>query len=178
MDYIKISKFHVFSIVFSIILGTILHFTYPYSGSNTLVGLFSAINESTWEHLKLVFFPMFITTNIGYYFFKNSVPNFFCSRAIGILVAISFIVVFFFTYTGILGSNFAILDISSFIFAIILGEYVSFKKIINKKSCNKRILGLIIGFLFIAFIIFTFIPPKINLFKDPISHTYGIQKSF
>ena len=171
-----ILKFIIFSGIFVMILGTLLHFTYDWSGNNTFVAAFSAVNESTWEHLKLAFFPMFITLIIGYYIFSKTYPNFFCSKAIGIIIAISFIVVFFYTYTGIIGTNYAFLDISSFFIAVILGELISFKRIVNNKKCNKTILGLIIGILFICFILFTYIPPKINLFKDPINNTYGIQK--
>lgn len=172
----KLLKFQIFSIIFAIILGTLLHFLFEWSGNNYIIGSFSAVNESTWEHLKLAFFPMFITLIIGYYIFSKTYPNFFCSKAIGIIIAISFIVVFFYTYTGIIGTNYAFLDISSFFIAVILGELISFKRIVNNKKCNKTILGLIIGILFICFILFTYIPPKINLFKDPINNTYGIQK--
>ncbi len=177
MKNINIVKFQLFSILFSLILGILLHFTFEWSDQNLIIGAFSAVNESVWEHLKLAFFPMFITTIIGYFIFKNLYPNFFCSKTIGILVAISFIVVFFFTYTGILGTNCAILDISSFIIAVIFGEYITLKRILNNKSCNKRIYGLIIGILFISFIVFTFYPLKINLFKDPITNNYGITKN-
>lgn len=174
MKNINILKYQFYSIIFNIILGTLLHFLFNWSNQNNFIGTFSAINESTWEHLKLVFFPMFISTIVGYYIFKDIYPNFFCSKAIGILVSILFIVVFFFTYTGILGTNYAFLNIGSFVVSIIIGEYIAFKRIIDNKPCNKEILGLIIGLFFISFIVFTFNPPKINLFKDPISNTYGL----
>ena len=78
----RLIKFQIFSAIFAIILGTILHFTYTWSKNNSIVGLFSAINESTWEHLKLLFFPMLITTTIGYFIFKDTFPNFLCSKTI------------------------------------------------------------------------------------------------
>ena len=67
MNKNKIKKIQIFSIIFTFILGTLLHFTYKLSGNNQLVGVFSAVNESTWEHLKLVFFPMLLTIIIGYF---------------------------------------------------------------------------------------------------------------
>ena len=87
--------FQIFSTIFVLILGAILHFTYMWSGNNTFVGLFSAVNESTWEHLKLIFFPMLITLIVGYFVFKYSFPNYICSKLIGILIAMSFTVIFF-----------------------------------------------------------------------------------
>ena len=69
----KIRNYEIFSIIFTFVLGTLLHFTYQLSGENKIVEMFSAINESVWEHLKLVYFPMLITTIIGLiYFGKNS----------------------------------------------------------------------------------------------------------
>lgn len=117
---------------------------------------------------------MFISTIIGYFIFKDLYKNYFCSKAIGIFIALAFTVISFYTYSGIIGNNFAIIDIIIFIIAIILGEYISYKRIVENKYCNKRILGLLVGIFLISLIIFTFYPPKIDLFKDPITQTYGI----
>ena len=57
MEKKKIIRFQIFSVIFTWILGTILHFLYEWSGDNKIIASFSAVNESTWEHLKLVFFP-------------------------------------------------------------------------------------------------------------------------
>ena len=64
MNSSKILKYQIFSAFFTIILGTLFHFTYEWSGNNAFVGTFSSVNESTWEHLKLTFFPMLITAII------------------------------------------------------------------------------------------------------------------
>ena len=56
----SILKFEIISTIFIMIVGTLLHFTFGWSNNNPLVGTFSAVNESTWEHLKLLFFPMLI----------------------------------------------------------------------------------------------------------------------
>ena len=53
----KIFAYELAGIVFIIILGSLLHFTFEFSGGNPVVGVFSAVNESIWEHLKLAFWP-------------------------------------------------------------------------------------------------------------------------
>jgi hypothetical protein len=166
--------FEIISTIFVMVFGTLLHFTFEWSDNNLLVGAFSAVNESTWEHLKLLFFPMLITTIAGYFYTKKSIPNYLCSKTQGILLAISFIIIFFYTYTGIIGTNFAILDIGSFFVAVILGEYLTYKKIKSKSSCNNLISIIILLVLCLCFIIFTFFPPHIGLFKDPITGMFGI----
>ena len=174
----KLLIFQIISTIFILILGTILHFTYTWSGNSVLVGLFSAVNESTWEHLKLIFFPMLITLIVGYFLFKDTFSNYLCSKVLGILIALSFTVIFFYTYTGIIGANYAFLNILSFVIAVIIGEYVTYRLTINGFACNRYFYTIILILLFFAFLIFTFNPPKINLFKDPVTNSYGIQKNF
>ena len=179
MEKKKILKFQIFSVIFTWILGTILHFVYEWSGDNKIIASFSAVNESTWEHLKLVFFPMLITTIIGFLVIGKDNKKFWCAKTIGIILAMSFIIVFFYTYTGIIGTNFAILDIGSFFVAVILGEYAAYKIMTNeeyKLKCNKKIAVIGLICILLCFIIFTYLPPHIGLFKDPISNGYGIQK--
>lgn len=167
-------KFQIISAVFAIILGTLLHFTYDWSNNNLLVGSFSAVNESTWEHLKLLFFPMLITTIIGYFYIGKNVSNFLCAKTLGIITAILFTIIFFYTYTGILGTNFTFLDIGTFFVAILLGEYFAYKIMLSNFSCNNKIVIIVLITLLLCFIIFTYFPPQIGLFKDPITGQYGI----
>ena len=106
----KIIKYEIFSILFCIILGTLLHFTYELSNQNAFIGTFSAVNESVWEHLKLTFFPTLITTLLSSFFLENY-KEFIGYRLKGILYSFSFTVIFFYTYSGILGKSILIIDI-------------------------------------------------------------------
>ena len=113
---------------------------------------------------------MLILGIIEYFFVKNSVNNYLEAKTIGIFTAIAFIVVFFYTYTGILGMSFIIVDILTFIASIILGEYVTYRLLIttNQSTRLTKVLStIILVFLFLSFIIFTYNPPKVNLFRDP-----------
>ena len=174
MNKIKIRNYQIFSIIFTFVLGTLLHFTYELSGQNKIMAIFSAINESTWEHLKLLYFPMLITTIIGYFYIGKTTPNFLCSKTVGILIAIAFTIIFFYTYTGVLGKNIATINISSFFIAVILGESISYLLIVNNFKCNNIIAIVVLIILFIAFAFFTYYPPNIGIFKDPITGKYGM----
>jgi len=175
---ISFLKFQIFSTIFVLILGVLLHFAYEWSGNNTFVGLFSAVNESTWEHLKLIFFPMLITLIVGYFIFKNEFPNYICAKTTGIIAAMLFTIIFFYTYIGIIGTNYDFLNIATFFIAVISGEYITYKLTLNNFSCNRYLYAIILILLTFAFLIFTFNPPKIDLFKNPTDNSYGIQKSF
>jgi hypothetical protein len=170
----KVIKFTIFSIVFVAILGTLLHFSFEWSNDNLLVGAFSAVNESTWEHLKLLFFPMLITTILGYFYIGKDLSVFLCARVFGIISAILFTIIFFYTYSGILGTNISFLNIATFYIAVITGEYISYKVMLSNLACNnsRAIISLVL--LFFCFIFFTYFPPKIGLFKVPLINGYGI----
>lgn len=173
----NIFKFHIISFIFVSILGTLLHFSFNFFNNNSIVAIFSSTNESIWEHLKLLFFPMLISTIIGYFYLGKGFKNYICARALGIISGLLFIIIFFYTYTGIIGFNFAILDISSFFIAVILGEYKSLKKMLCFSDCNKVLSICILVLLLTCFTVFTYYPPRINLFKDPVTHNYGIMNS-
>ena len=166
----KLKIVQIVVIILAIVFGTLLHFTYEWSGENRIVGLFSATNESVWEHLKLVFYPMLIIAIVEYFVVKKDANNYIEAKSLGIFLAIAFIIVFYYTYTGIIGKTFFIIDILTFIISIILGEWVSYKLMIRKSestTLSKILSSAIIFYFLISFILFTYNPPNINLFKDP-----------
>ncbi len=172
----SIIKFQILSIIFIVLLGSFLHFTYELSGNNPIIGTFSAVNESVWEHLKLAFFPTLITTLIGFFIFKDDIPNFLCAKTLSMIFSILFIPIFFYTYTYILGSHNVVIDILSFILSVFIGETIAYLYIINDYPCNSKIALFIIGLLTFIFILFTFTPPKLDIFQESTTGIYGIKK--
>ena len=105
--------------------------------------------------------------------------NYSTAKTTARIVEMRFITIFFYTYTGIIGTNYAFLDISSFVVAIIAGEYIAYRIMLKPQIQNNaiKILAIIISILLlIAFIIATYNPPMINLFKDPVTGGYEINK--
>ncbi len=56
----RLKYFTMGGILFVLITGSLAHFLYDWSGNNLIIGLFSPVSESIWEHMKLIFFPMLI----------------------------------------------------------------------------------------------------------------------
>ena len=77
--------------VFVSVCAIVLHFLYDISGNAIWAAVFSAVNESIWEHLKLSFFPMLIIAIIGYYLFGKKDPNYIKGNCIGIIFSLVFI---------------------------------------------------------------------------------------
>ena len=158
----------ILGVLFVSILGTVSHFVYEWTGNNVIVGLFSPINESTWEHAKLLFFPMLIFYFFGTRKTKAYYPCLFSSMAFGIVLGTLLIPILFYTYTGVLGFNIAAIDVSIFFISVIVAFYLSYRLAL---SCNaekyKGLLMVLLIVLTALFFFFTFLPPDIPLFLSP-----------
>jgi hypothetical protein len=162
------------------IVGALMHFIYEWSGHLTIVGIIAPVNESTWEHLKLSFWPLFVWWLAGYFIFgkgtKTSAAQWFVSCAVALWVCSLFIVTFFYTYTGASGIDSLFLDILSLLLGLAVGQGVAlhvFKYARFKLSSVYVAMAMLI-LLAAAFIVFTFSPPHIPLFKDAPTGNYGI----
>ena len=157
--------------------GTLLHFLYDWTNQSLLIAPFSAVNESTWEHMKLLFFPLFIFAIIQSFFFKEY-ESFWCVKLIGILTGLILIPVIFYTYNGAIGKSPDWINISIFFISAAISFIVEtflFKK--EYLTCKlPRFAFVAICVICIMFIVFTFVTPQIELFKDPITETYGLNK--
>ena len=98
-------------------LGTLLHFVYEWSGGSVLAACVSAVNESTWEHMKLLFVPLFLFSLVQVCLLGRNYPNVPAVRALSVLTGVALIPVLFYTYTGILGYHITWVDISIFFLA-------------------------------------------------------------
>jgi len=172
----KILKFELIGVFFIIFLGSLLHFTFGWANKLWLVGIFSAVNESVWEHLKLAVIPALLWMLIEMKILKEKPENFFFAKTKGIYSMPFFIVVIFYSYKAILGKDLLILDILTFIIAVILGQLISYKLMFwtSLPKIYNKIAILFLLLLFFSFVVFTFYPPHNFLFQDPITFKYGI----
>lgn len=172
----KLFKYEITGFIFVSVVGTLFHFLYEWLNYNKIIALFCPVNESVWEHLKLLFFPYLIWTVIEYFLLSRK-ENYFSSKIKGILCGNLFIVTFFYTYSGITGKTSTFIDILSFFIGTALSFTVSYEIMRNSKRGSRagEIISIIL-FTAIAgiFFLFTFIPPLIPLFEDPQKFTYGI----
>ncbi len=173
----NLKKYHIIGFIFTAIIGSLLHFTYKFFDENIIIGYFSPVNESTWEHLKLLITPVIIFSLFEYFIYGKGFDNFIIVKALSILLGMITIIASFYTYTGILGNNYLLLDIATFILGLFVTYYFSYKMLQTKflYKENSNYIGIFIIFLIVFFMMyFTINPPKINLFLDPITNTYGI----
>ncbi|WP_035288854.1 DUF6512 family protein [Clostridium sp. KNHs214] len=154
--------------IIMIVVGSLLHFTYEWSGQNPIVGIFSPVNESVWEHLKLGFFSLLIFSLIEYPIVKNYVNNYWLGKAAGILCLELMIVIIFYTYTAFTNHSILFIDISIYIIGCIVCQIVSYKLMTCEKSFPllEKLSLIFILILIALFAIFTFTPPKHEIFRS------------
>lgn len=149
------------------ILGTLLHFTYDFFGKNPIIGVFSAVNESVWEHQKLLFYAVVFYSAFEYIFSDKRTHNYAVATALGVTAGILSIITLFYTYTGIIGYDITFIDITLYYIGVLI--FLIVRNIIIKNrffesgTANRIALAYLL-LLCIAFTVFTFYPPKIPLF--------------
>ncbi len=169
----KTLYFEIGSLVFCLVFGTLNHFIFEWSGDSLLVAPFVPVNESVWEHGKLLFAPFLLYAVVEYFFLKDN-PNYLFAKALPLVVSIPLMIIAFYTYTGILGYNITALDITLAMAIIIAMNVVSYKLLTSGKEYSSKTLTVLVAIILGMIILFTFLPPQINLFLDTTNQTYGI----
>ena len=164
------------SIVVIFALGALAHFLYDLSHENKILGLFTAVNESTWEHVKIAITPTILWSLIdGYVYGENS--NYFTAKLASLLILAFFIPLVFYSYTRISKKPILPIDIVIFLVAIILAQ-LSFTAIINQPAVPYWAVYLSAFGCFIffgAYMTLTTMPLRKIPFKDPITGQYGFR---
>lgn len=154
----------------------VLHFLYEWSGNEFWTTLFSAVNESVWEHLKIFTLPYLFWAFFEICVVKIPFKKFVSAKILSLYFLLFSIPIFYYTYTGVFGKNFAVIDILSGFILTALTFAISFKMITNAPCIEKyyklSVILLILYTIMIAF--FTYTPPEIGLFKDPVSGSVGL----
>jgi hypothetical protein len=154
--------------IFIGLVGAALHFTFELSDfSSKTVAYFSAVNESTWEHLKMVFFPGLVFALIEYTYIREEANNYLAAKAASLFLMPLVIVVGWYIYAPIVGRSVFPADLALFYLAVAIGQFVSYRILTSSPLAKiyQRVSLAGILILFLAFSTFTFFPPRIFLFE-------------
>ena len=155
--------------------GTLLHFAYEWTNGSLLAAPFSGVNESTWEHMKLLYFPMLLFSVLQSIFFRED-KRYWCIKLRGTLLGLFGIPALFYTYNGAIGPspdrvNIAIFFVSAA--AVYLYELRAFENPNTRCRAPKAaLLALIL--IGVLFVLFTLDTPMLPIFRDPVTGGYGI----
>ena len=155
--------------------GTILHFLYDWLGVAVWIAPFSGVNESTWEHMKLLFWPTFIFAIVQSFFFRDR-ENFWCIKLRGILLGLSLIPIIFYTFNGTIGKSPDWINIAIF-FISAAATYIYETRLFYSDTVHcksSKLAFTVLCVIGLMFAVFTFRTPKLGIFLDPLTGSYGI----
>lgn len=164
----QLKKYIIGGIVFVLVAGTLSHFLYEWSGNCFAIGLFTPVNESVWEHMKLVFFPTLLYSFLLVSKFSKEYPCIPSACCFGILLGTCLVPVLFYIYTGIVGRDILFMDLAIFAVSVITA-FVSIYRL--AQSCRVQswapLLYLAVCAGIVCFMLFTFNPPDTAIFSPP-----------
>ena len=156
------------------LLGTVLHFLYDWLGEAIWIAPFSGVNESTWEHMKLLFWPMLLFAMFQSLFFK-SYNSFLCVKLRGILIGLGLIPLLFYGYNGVIDKSPDWINIAIFFISGAVAFIYETRRLSGGVECKRPRLALgIICLIGALFVLFTFITPELEIFRDPLTGGYGV----
>lgn len=161
--------------VFTSVVGTVLHFVFDWTGGNAAVGVFTAVNESIWEHTKLLLVPMALWTLIEAPALRRRHDAFWCAKLRGTLLGIFLIPTMYYVYSGILGVSSDYVNITIFFVAAAIAYRTESRWLSapRRTPCRASLVWAVWGAVFLLYAVWTFLPPPIPLFRDPVSGAYG-----
>lgn len=156
------------------IVGSLLHFAYGWSGKNKLVGTFAAVNESTWEHIKLAISGLLACTVVDVWFLGDN-PHYWLARGVSLLVPIVLIPLIFYGYQRVVHHPILVIDIGSFVVAAFVSA-ATFVGLLElpELGIGWNYFGMALSMvILVAYLLLTRFPLHNFLFRDPITHRYG-----
>lgn len=171
----SLKRLSVIGAIFVMLTGTLSHFLYDWSGKNALVGLFAPVNESVWEHMKLLFFPMLFYGLFMIFKLKDEYPCLPSSLWTGLLAGTFAIPLLYYAYTFLLGRDVFLLDLATFLLSVVIAFWITYKLALSCRAEPYKALGTPFGILsgcavcllFLCFLWFTYHPPQAEIFTDP-----------
>lgn len=165
----------IIGFVFCIIMSFVFHFAFEWLNNAPSIAWLFATNESVWEHSKIIFYPFFIFSIVEYFIIKPDIKVYLTAKSIPLIFCIPLMLVIYFTYSGIIGTNYLAIDIIMTILIIFAMSLVSYKMINSGYFAKYYYIYAMLAISIFAFIIiFTYFPPHINLFYDKTKNMYGI----
>lgn len=160
------------------IISVISHFIYD-NIQSVLTSIFFPVNESIFEHMKLIITPILLFTIIEYLYDKYKkidTTNLLLANVISAILGIVFYLIIYLPIDSVIGYKMIVaigLLIIAFIFTTLIAEKIK-EKLKVKHSDLLAIIIIIVSYAIITYL--TYAPPHIKLFLDITDNSYGIKK--
>ena len=175
MIYLNLKKLKIINVVIFFALSFLWHFVYDLI-PNFVTAIFFPVNESIWEHMKIIFGVIIFGSLISLILmqkFKIKYNNFYVEIIIKAILGVIFYLAIFIPLYNIFGENMFI-SITLMLITYIVMEFIGYK-ILLLDELEIKILPIILIILsYILFALLTFYPPHYSIFFDETKLIYGI----
>ena len=165
---IKPETYTLIGILVLFVVGSLFHFLYSLTGECFIVALFVPINESIFEHTKMVVLPIFIWWFIFYLFRKKDlfVNAWFTSALIAMISAIIVIPMLFYFYSQAFGIESLVIDILILLVSLAIGQILGLHYYRHGKGIEYHFAIVLMIVIIILFAFFTINPPAFPIFNS------------
>jgi hypothetical protein len=169
-------KWEMAGIAIIFFVGAVLHFVFEWAHCWPPLAAIAPVNESVWEHFKLGFWPGLLYGAIEYVLIGRSIRGFWVGKAWGLFIMPLIVGVGFYAYTAVLGDDLLVIDISLFLVAVAVGQWVSYRVMVREPIAQWARTCALIGLVAMAaaFSAFSYLPPRVPLFVDSRTQQVGI----
>ncbi len=178
-DRRKLIALQTGAVVFTVLAASALHFAYELSGFWTPMALFGSVNESTYEHLKLFFWPGLLYALVQHAYVKDFTNNYWIAKALALIIAPVVLIATFYFYLGIAlpiyGHGFLWADITTGVIGTVVGEFVAYRLMLRaplQLRWRRLAAPLLVG-LTVMFATLTWFPPRMFLFENFYGYEYS-----
>lgn len=171
-----IKKYEIGSIFFIFGLASFLHYVYDLTNGSIVSIIFGAVNESVWEHMKIFIIAYIVWAVIELLCLKPPFKQYVVAKVIGLVFLSAAIPIGFYIYTFFTKQSIVFVDIALVIVWVIVAAFISYKLTVSEIDLKPYYhISLLILLLYVVMVFcFTVFPPKLELFRDPITGLYGV----
>lgn len=165
--------------VFIMLGSSVLHFVFELTDFYEPTAVFASVNESTFEHLKLFFWPALVFAVVQHAYTKGTVNNYWWGKSLAMLVTPLVIIASFYFYLGIAlpitGHGYLAADIGTGALGVLAGNFVAYRMLTSaERGTGYRNAGfVIIGVLAVLMATAAWFPPRLFLYENFYGYEYS-----
>ena len=154
----------------------LLHFVYPMTGGSALAVVFGAVNESVWEHAKIFSIAYAGWAILQLLWIRAPFRRYLVGKCCGLYLLMGGMIGFFYLYTAFTGKPILWLDVSYPAVLTAAAQLCSYKITVGDRRSEALFAPalMMIMLYYLMFLTFSAFPPKVGLFRDPVTGGYGI----
>ena len=179
MEKKQLCRLEMWGVLFTFCAAVVLHFSYQFSDGAVWTILFGAVNESVWEHIKILALPYLFWAFIERCLVQVPLRRLIVAKTAGLYFIAAATALGYFAYTGIAGHSILFVDIFCSFLWIALAHWISCR--LTQSTRQMEGYFTIASFALLLFIamclVFTVNPPHIKLFEDPVTGLYGLSSA-